>query len=92
MRKVRLLASVVGRDGVCVTGHKLEHLEIELNMDPWTVPAGRFKSAIQGYKVPAQDNWRISFLERLLAQRREMITCGEEVETVTELIDSLCSS
>ena len=92
LREVRLLASVVGRDGGSVTGHNLEQLEIELNMDPWTVPAGRFKSAIQGYKVPAQDNWRISFLERLLAQRREMITCGEEVETVTELIDSLCSS
>ena len=92
LREVRLLASVVGRDGGSVTGNNQEELEIELNMDPWTVPAGRFKSAIQGYKVPAQDNWRISFLERLLAQRREMITCGEEVETVTELIDSLCSS
>ena len=92
LREVRILARVVGRDGNSVTGHNLVQLEREFDMDPWTVPSGRFKADYTGYEVPEQDKWRLPLLEKMLSQRKEMVTCGDDVVAVTELIDSLCSS
>ena len=64
----------------------------EFNLDPWTQPVGKFKIEYTGYMVPEQDMWRLPLLQRLLDQRRDMVACEEEVEEITGLIDSLCSS
>ena len=39
-----------------------------------------------------QDDWRIPLLNTLLTQRYEMSACGEDLEIVSGLIESLCSS
>ena len=91
-REIRILARVVARDQTSVTGRNLERLRQEFYLDPWTMSSKTFKAAYKGYLVPEQDKWRLSLLERLLSQRREMATCDENVEPVTELIDSLCST
>ena len=83
---------MVARDEKSVTGHNLEQLRQEFSLDPWTRSSRMFKAAYKGYIVPEQDKWRLPLLERLLSQRREMSTCDENVESVTELIDSLCST
>jgi hypothetical protein len=41
--------------------------------------------------VPNEDQWRLPLLQNLLYQHREMDTYGEDVKTITELIDSLCT-
>jgi hypothetical protein len=92
LREVRLLASVVGRDMGSVTGRNLLHLNEVFNLDPWTQPVGLFKKMYTGYMLPEVDRWRLSLLQRLLDQRRDMVACEEEVETITGLIDSLCST
>ena len=92
LREVRVLANVVGRDMGSVTGRNLLHLKDVFNLDPWTESVGKFKKMYTGYLVPEVDSWRLTLLERLLAQRREMVVCEEEVEAITELIESLCSS
>ena len=92
LREVRLLASVVGKDLGSVTGRNLLHLQEVFNLDPWTKPTGLFKQMYTGYMVPEVDSWRLPLLVRLLDQRRDMVVCEEEVETITGLIDSLCSS
>ena len=51
-----------------------------------------FKKMHKGYTVPEVDHWRLPLLGMLLNQCREMVTCYEEVEEITGLIDSLCSS
>ena len=38
------------------------------------------------------DEWRIELLKKLLDQRWDMVVCGEEVEEISVLINSLCSS
>ena len=92
LREVRLLAKVVGKDMGSVTGQNLAHLREEFQLDPWTQSVGEFKKEYTGYMVPEVDRWRLPLLQRLLEQRREMEACGEEVEEMTSLIDSLCSS
>jgi hypothetical protein len=92
LREVRLLANVVGKDMGSVTGCNLLHLKEVFNLDPWTQPVGLFKKMYSGYSVPEVDSWRLPFLQRLLEQRRDMGACDEEVDAITGLIDSLCSS
>ena len=43
-------------------------------------------------EIPTIDEWRLGLLEQLLVQRWEMDICGEELEVVSSLINSLCSS
>ena len=92
LREVRILASVVGRDMESVTGKNLLMLEREFGLDPWIQTATTFKSKNIGYTIPSEDKWRLSLLQRLLNQRREMVACDEGVKDITELIESLCST
>ena len=93
LREVRILANLVGRDTNSVTGRNLSNLMEEFpTLDPWTHGAAHFKTQYRGYLVPDEDQWRLPLLKKLLYQRREMDTCGEDVTTITELIDSLCTS
>ena len=92
LREVRLLASVVARNRGSVTGKNLEHLREVFNLDPWTQHVGQFKANNTGYIVPEVDKWRAALLQKLLDQRRDMVACEEVMETITSLINSLCSS
>ena len=92
LKEVRLLASVVARDRGSVTGKNLQHLREVFNLDPWTQHVGQFKTNYTGYIVPEVDKWRAALLQKLLDQHRNMVACEEELETITSLIDSLCSS
>ena len=92
LREVRVLARVMGKDLGSVTGQNLLHLQEVLNLDPWTESVGKFKKMYKGYLVPEDDSWRLPLLKRLLDQHKEMIACEEEVEAISGLIDSLCSS
>ena len=91
-REVRVLASIVGRDQESVTGRNLSHLSEVFSLDPWTQHVTQFHKMYQGYSVPEQERWRLPLLVKLLEQRRVMAACEEEVEDITGLIDSLCSS
>ena len=42
--------------------------------------------------VPEGDQWRVTYLEKLLVQRRAMEVTTEDTKAISELIDSLCSS
>ena len=92
LREVRILASLAGRDRQSVTGKNLAMLEGEFGLDPWCKSGNIFKSKFKGYIIPDADKWRLPLLQRLLIQRRDMVACDEEVEHITELIDSLCST
>ena len=83
---------IVSIDHGSTTGKNLLNIEEEFNLCPWTRSPASFKKSYNGYQVPAEDSWRLPLLGKLLVQRREMITCGEETSTITGLIDSLCVS
>ena len=86
------MAKVVGSDSGSDTGTSLANIEEEFNLCPWTKSPAAFKKSYVGYQVPPEDSWRLPLLEKLLVERREMSTCGDDTSTITGLIDSLCVS
>ena len=90
--EVRILARVVGTDSGSVTETNLANIEAELNLCPWTRSPASFNKSYTGYLVQPEDSWRLPLLGKLLVQRRDMNTCGDETSTITGLIDSLCVS
>ena len=64
----------------------------EFSLDPSRDSASQFHEAYSWYALPEQDDWRIPLLNTLLTQRYEMSACGENLEIVSGLIESLCSS
>ena len=92
LREVRVVARIVGRDNRSVTGINLMALKQEFNLDPWVRSTVCFKSGYKGYIVPEVDRWRLPLLRKMLIQRSEMVVCEEEVDTITDLIDSQWST
>ena len=87
-----LLKEIVARDAQYVTGRNILNIKAEYDLDPWSWSLQRFKLKDVRKPVPVADEWRIGLLRKLLAQRREMETCGEDPLEISNLIDSLCSS
>ena len=91
-KEVRILQSIVKNDVRSVTGKNCLMLSQEFSIDPLTVSPGMFIDLYKNYAVPEQDTWRIPLLDTLLDQRYEMAACGDDVETVSRLLESLCST
>ena len=90
--EIRILANLAGRDVGSVTGANLLNIGTEFDLDPWTCSPGQLKEKYNFYQVPAEDEWRLPLLVKLLNQRMEMRACDEATTTISELIDSLCYS
>ena len=90
--EIRILANVVGRDAGSVTDSNLLKIEEVFRLDPWASNDAQLADRYKYYDVPAEDEWRVPLLVKLLDQRREMSVCEEKTKSVSELIDSLCYS
>ena len=88
--EIRILANLAGRDVGSVTGANLLNIGTEFDLDPWTCSPGQFKEKYNFHPVPAEDEWRLPLLVKLLNQRMEMRCCDETTTTISEL--SLCYS
>ena len=58
----------------------------------WNEVAHTFSSKYREVEVPELDMWRPSLLNQLLVQRQEMDTCEEQVEEISKVIASLCTT
>ena len=90
--EVRILSEIVGSDVASNTGRNLVGIEEEFGKNPRNESPGSFKRTYKGYMVPREDSWRLTLLGKFLEQRREMVTCGEDSSTITDLINALCIS
>ena len=61
-------------------------------LDPWCCTSGQVRKALgeEQAEVPAQDEWRLVYLGKLLAERDEWHYELRDTSELTELIDSLC--
>ena len=90
--EVRILANIVGRDVRSTTGKNLWNIKNETGLDVWECSTHEVKKYLNEVKsdVPLRDQWRPAFLAKLLIERGEKSYQGEDVDELTELIDSLC--
>ena len=60
----------------------------------WSTTSAKVREALLAAEQPVAeaDQWRVTFLEKLLVQRRAMEMAVEDTKAISELIDSLCSS
>ena len=91
-KEVRLMSMIAGADVRSVVGRNVLNLRTEFKLDPWRDSARLFQKEYKHHEVPAIDKWRLPFLRQLLETRYEMKVCEENDETISGLIDSLCSS
>ena len=85
---------VVAGDVQTITGHNVRLLRIETSLDPTSVSSAAMKQVlVRGIQaVPDRDKWRLGYLGSMLQTRGEAYYAGKDVELLTSLIDSLCSS
>ena len=90
--EVRVMSRIAAADVQSVTGKNCYNMMNEFNLDPWTQPVMSVAKEYKMYETPAQDTWRSSLLLPLMKEKHEMDVSGEDVETISDLIESLCSS
>ena len=90
--EIQVLSRLGARDIRTNIGSNLAHVKTESGLDPWLYGGDRIRKELLKYnrkRVPESDKWRIGYLEKLLAQRLIMHYEMEDVDTVTNLIESL---
>ena len=86
--EVRVVASLVGRCSRSTTGRNLINIQRETLLDPWLAPSWKVRAAVPRSNVPAQEEWRLVYLIKLIAARKQMESSCEDTLEVNALIES----
>ena len=73
-------------------GHGISGQILGQTLDPWLYGGDRMRKELLKYnrkRIPESDKWRIGYLEKLLTQRLIMHYEMEDLDTVTNIIESL---
>ena len=92
-REVATMANLVGRDVRTTTGANLTFIGRTSGHSAWDTGSDKMKAAIEQSEtvlVNDNDKWRIPFLNKLLGHRQELSYLGENIETISDQINSLC--
>ena len=87
------MANLVARDLRTTTGANLRMIERTSGHSAWDTGSDKMKDAIgqsETVQVIDNDKWRIPFLNKLLGHRQELSYLGENIETISDQINSLC--
>ena len=70
--EVSVLANIVARDIRTTTESNLALIMEVTVLEPWSCSSGQVRKVLGKVEseVPAQDQWRIAYLEKLLAQAK----------------------
>ena len=96
-REVQVLSRLMARDIRSVTGRNIQYITELTGLNPWTAHQSKLKAVLVAQdtvEVQPQDRWRVQYLRSLLSQRGEAHsqTLEDDVERLTELIDSLVAN
>ena len=75
------------------TGANLSMIERTSGHSAWDTGSDKMKDAIgqsETVQVIDNDKWRIPFLNKLLGHRQEISYLGENIQTISDQINSLC--
>ena len=91
-KEVRHLVMVVARDSRSVTCKNVSLLKSVSGLSPWDFAKWRIKERLPVAAIPANNEWRLSLLKKLLDIRRQQELQAENTLKTTQMIDSLCST
>ena len=87
------MANLVSRDVQTTTGANLRLIKRETGLSAWSTGQDKLKDALVRHEiapVEEREKWRIPFLNKLLIQKQELFYLGEDIDNISELINSLC--
>ena len=92
-KEVATMANLVSRDVQTTTGANLRLIKRETGLSAWSTGQDKLKDALVRHEiapVEEREKWRIPFLNKLLIQKQELFYLGEDIDNISELINSLC--
>ena len=92
--EVMAVANCAVNDRGSTTGSNLYKIQQETLLNPRPTTSQEVMDVLvkADQSMPANEEWRIPFLEKLLGNRRQMENLLEDTKSIDWLIDSLCSS
>lgn len=91
-KEIRHLARIVSRDARSIVFKNVKLIEEISGLSPWDYSGWRIQQKIENTPVPPGNGWRISFLVKLLEQRRERRALLENTSNLDLMINSLCNT
>ena len=93
-KEVQIVSRLAARDMRSTLRSNLALLREETGLDPWIVSPAHLRRELisaETSSIPAEDQWRVPYLKKLLDQRNSAYYCGEQEreEHLQKLIDSL---
>ena len=91
-QEIRHLARIVSRDARSTVFRNVKFIQEMSGLSPWDYSSWRVVQKIENATVPPNNEWRLSFLEKLLEQRRQKSALLEDTSRLTLMINSLCNT
>ena len=91
-KEVSFLAKIVSHDSQSVTHNNIQLIEKASGCSPWDFSTWRIKTGLTIKPIPANDEWRISLLSKMLEYRMKEEKLMNNTDNLSKMIDSLCDS
>ena len=90
--EVCVVGNMVTRCARSNTGKNLVNIQRECKTDPLTTKSWRIRADTPRTGVPALEGWRLQYLRKLIFARMDMDTQCKDIEEISTLIDTLCTT
>ena len=90
--EVQFLANLISQDLRSSTARNLALVRSESGINSFTVPAQMVRNHVKLAEIPRNQEWRITLLEKLLSQRKQLEADLLDTTSLDDLINPLCSS
>ena len=92
-REVRLMTRIVAADKKSVTSQNVAHItEISKGLSPWDYSKSRIMNELPRSPIEETDQWRFTFIEKLLLSRDEKFIACEDSTSIQQWLDALCTT
>ena len=92
-KEVRHLAKILSKDPRSTLYRNIHHIEHIYGLSPWNFSYWRIlREKIEIAMVPPNNEWRMTFLMKLLSTRLQKSSLLEYTSHLTEMIDSLSNT
>ena len=90
--EISVLAKIVSTEVISTTAKNLALITKETGVQAENISPSQVRKLVKIEPIPVNQEWRGPLLMKLLIERRNMEERMEKTDTISNMIDSLCSS
>ena len=91
-KEIRHLVRIISRDARSTVYRNVQFIKELSGLSPWDFASWRIVQKIENSPVPANNEWRLTLLLKLLSYRSEKTASSEDCDRLTQMIESLCNT